>query len=209
LTFATPACILPLVFFQESLPPRTDVLNALEWLLPSCEQVVRNALQQFLAEYSGSRRIFRHSTEPSIINDLMWQGALDKLQVTNRVRFACINQLDLIVADDRYGIRFKMLRSDRRTENIDTVQQSLFDSQQLSVPELPAPLVTLNVGYVPEEIELLRSRIYLTKPRAGGAVDWWHELGVSNVQELPLTRREPERRPVRPRTDKAAETAQE
>src|ERR1700730_10086316 len=153
------------MFFQESLPPRTDVLSALEWLLPDCEQVVRNALQQFLAEYSGSRRIFRHSTEPSLTNDLMWQGAIDKLQVMDRVRFACINQLDLLVVDDRYGIRFKMLRPDRRTENIETVQQSLFDSQQLCVADLPGPLVTLNVGYVPEEVELLRSRIYLTKPR--------------------------------------------
>lgn len=184
-------------------------MSALEFLLPSCEEIVRNSLQQFLQDYGAHRRMYRHSTEPSIINDLMWHGAVEKLQREQRVRFACINQLDLIVVDDRYGIRFKMMRSDRRTENIETEQQTLFDSQQLSLPDLSEALVTLNVGYVPEQIELLRSRVYLTRPRTGGSVDWWHELGESNVKELPLARREPERRPVKPRTDKASETAQE
>jgi hypothetical protein len=184
-------------------------LSALEFLLPSCEQIVRNSLQQFLADYAAQRRIYRHATEPSIINDLMWHGVVEKFQREERVRFACINQLDLIVVDDRYGIRFKMLRPDRRTVNIETEQQTLFDSQQLSLPDLSRTLVTLNVGYVPEQIELGRSRVYLTRPRTGGSVDWWHELGESNVKELPLARREPERRPVKPRTDKASETAQE
>jgi hypothetical protein len=178
-------------------------------MLPAGEQIVRSALRQYVQDYAQWRRLYRHATEASIINDLMWHRAVQKFQDHRRIRFASINQLDLAVIDGRYGIRFKMLRPDKRTENIETEQQSLFDSQQLCLPDLPNPLVTLNVGYVPEEVELSLSSIFITRPRAGGAVDWWYELGDSNVTELPLHQAEPQERQVQPRARRAAHTGRE
>jgi hypothetical protein len=176
------------MYFTLTDPSRETVDSDLSWIKGDITGVVRTAIQQFLDDTKLTRRHWRHGTEPSMISDLMVAEARRRFAEESRVVFEDVRSMDVLVVDLKYAIRFKQFGPDRKTAPNDTVQSSLFDSQQLVIPGLPNPLTFLNAGYCrSDRVELAQSEIVLTRPSAGGSVAWWIDLDTGGALELPLS----------------------
>jgi len=189
------------MYFVPTDPSFEAVDDDIAWIKSDLAAVVRTAIQQFLADTKLTRRHWRHGTEPSMISDLMVAEARRRFANEPRAVFKDVQSMDVLVVDLKYAIRFKRFGPDRKTAPNDTTQSSLFDSQQLTIPNLPNPLTFLNVGYcVSDRVELANSEIVLTRPSAGGTLAWWMDLGDGGAQELPLRADKPS--PIMPRQPK-------
>ena len=84
------------------------------------------------------------------------------------------------VIDNELIVRFKKMDPDGRSQNIQTQLQLDLRDSQLSLPGIPGKLPTIEVGYVPDEIDLTLDEVVVAHPTSGGEVAWSYSIDDEN-----------------------------
>ena len=165
---------------RESLP---DNLQPYE---PSLSRIVREGLALFLSRFGSLRAGMTIRSERSNIHDCMVEIAKkyfpnDWLYARNR----------FILRLGGHQIKLKKFNPSLETSNYPT--QLVFDFLMQKVNDLfsSEPNTNLHLGYIPEDIDLLKSSVWVTCPNGLMSLEWKHELkpeaGQAQAPVLPTT----------------------
>jgi hypothetical protein len=98
----------------------------------------------------------------------------------------------IIWFDEKLCIRFKKFDKRRRTRNIDTNQQRLFE-MQVCLPGMEDVSTHLNAGYILNHLQQEISEVAVTCPK-GKSLEWWFSIAEAAPESIlphPATKQEP------------------
>ena len=173
-----------MLFVKETPPMERDSLPPdLAPHEPVLSAIVREGLALFQERFGAIRAGMSTSAERNNIHDCMKETARRLCPELCRQK----GQLFLLCIGP-YRIKLKKLNSRLTSSNYPT--QAVFDFLRQKFYSLfdDAALINLQLGYVPDDIALVASPVWVTCPSGVGKLSWWYSVpegGISTRVEIP------------------------
>lgn len=158
----------------------TDASEALGPHFRAIHGFISGAWDEYQREYSAEQRA-KHDyiARASIVNCLMWDGAVKYFSDVPGAKPHNLNGLKFFTLDDKYAIRFKKFGRDLVSCNQDTDQIARFRNQ-VSLDGIDA-MHNLEAGYALNQAETAISCVFLVCPNGKHKNYWEMEIKASEA----------------------------
>lgn len=170
----------PLIYAQRSQshmhsPSKEDAKHTMFPLLRPLYEACHTAFDTMHQESKDWWHKVSPRTKANVMRDYLLFEVKKIVEDYEGIRFVRKNGLTLLGVNEKIVIRIKKLGSNLSTSNIQTAQNSAFEKQQLLLTGF-TEVVSLNLGYIINEIWTKIEAVYITCPNGYKKVSWYIRL---------------------------------